>query len=625
MVWMDVPEAFEENGESKAPVLSEVKENAIKNDDGKPTHLLLEGDNYHALTCLKHTHRGLIDLIYIDPPYNTGSVEFTYKDKRILDKYPDGTDVPRNHPLRHSQWLSFMSKRLKIAHKLLKGEGTMFISINEEEYAQLKLLCDSIFQESNYLTSFTIKIRHDDRILKGDKDFHETTEQLLLYRKSNKFKTIKRLQDNTSISDYVYEIEELTEAPEEIIMGKKAVKVFRPNEYNIHKKAPSTSRLKKINIRGALKEGNSSGRFYMAYIEPLKDQLGVLYKVPAMGKDEIPHRYFLSPTSERKQNGDYFQGVPLNRPDTREVPYPNFLDFEESFNNVGYEGGVTFRNGKKPVEFLKFVLRIGSSNKQAKILDFFAGSGSTGHAVLEQNSVDGGNRQVILCTNNENNIATEVTHPRMKNVINGYHQTKSRKETLFELKLDARSVKNNTAILEAVEIFNSEKFRRRYDSIKEEVRKDRFIISGITKKHNRVKGFGNSLKHYKIDFITKTNIGATSEKERAALAYKVGYLLALVENTLEETVKSTHFQIFENKDRATGIGFINDLTGIGLLVKGLEKIKKPISLYLYGNTNISKATATFAHIPNLEIKTIPSSISELYQSIYPEVNQGKPI
>ena len=84
LTWLDVPEAFEEKSENSIPILEEVKDKAIKNDDGKPTHILIEGDNYHALTCLNYTHKGKIDVIYIDPPYNTGSDGFTYKDKRFL-------------------------------------------------------------------------------------------------------------------------------------------------------------------------------------------------------------------------------------------------------------------------------------------------------------------------------------------------------------------------------------------------------------------------------------------------------------------------------------------------------------------------------------------------------------
>jgi len=118
--------------------LTEVKEKAIKNKDGKPTHILIEGDNYHSLTCLNYTHKNKIDLIYIDPPYNTGSDGFRYKDKRVLDKYPDGSEVPKDHPLRHSYWLSFMSKRLELAKDLLSDSGLIFISIDDNELAQLK-------------------------------------------------------------------------------------------------------------------------------------------------------------------------------------------------------------------------------------------------------------------------------------------------------------------------------------------------------------------------------------------------------------------------------------------------------------------------------------------------------
>ena len=515
-----------------------------------------------------------------------------------------------------------MSKRLKIAHSLLKEEGTIFISINEEEYARLKLLCDGIFQESNYLTTFTVKIRHEDRILKGDKDYHETTEQLLLYRKSRKFKTIKRCQDNTSISDYIYEIEELTENPYTIKMGNKIVTVFKPDEYVIHKRSPSPDRLKKINIRGSIKEGNSSGRFYMAHIEPLKKQHGVLYKVPEMGGDAIPYRYFLSPTSDRKKNGDYFQGVPLNKKDVKEVPYPNFLDFEEMFNNVGYEGGVIFRNGKKPVDFLKFIIRIGSANKNALILDFFAGSGSTGHAVLEQNSIDGGKRRVILCTNNENNIAADITYTRMKNVINGYRQTKRHKETLFELRLNAQKLKNNKEILAASERFNSGKFLNRYDMIEEEVKKEKYIISGVFGKHSLVKGLGNSLKYYKVDFITKKKLHLTTEESKINIACQVGNVLAIGENTLTETERNACFQIFESNEKATVIVFRNDLSGSCLksLVKRFEDLNKPAIVYLSDKPEHSGIQPALSHFSDLRIKAMPEYLLILYQKIFDAVD-----
>ena len=188
--WIDVPEAFEKESENKIPILEEVKDKSINNNDDKPTHILIEGDNYHALKCLNYTHKNKIDIIYIDPPYNTGS-NFSYRDKRDMERYPDGTPVDKNHPLRHSYWLSFMEKRLRLAYNLLKDDGCIFVSINEDEVAQLKLLLDKIYKPENYITIFTIKVRHEDRILKGDKPIHETTEFLLFYQKSSKFTKLK--------------------------------------------------------------------------------------------------------------------------------------------------------------------------------------------------------------------------------------------------------------------------------------------------------------------------------------------------------------------------------------------------------------------------------------------------
>jgi len=153
LAWLDVPEAFDKESENKLPILKEIPEKAIFNDDGKPTHILIEGDNYHALTCLNYTHKGKIDVIYIDPPYNTGDDGFRYKDKRILEKFPDGTLVPKDHPLRHSYWLSFMQKRFELMKELLAPTGIAIIHMDENELFNLGLLlcCNKIFSEKNNL------------------------------------------------------------------------------------------------------------------------------------------------------------------------------------------------------------------------------------------------------------------------------------------------------------------------------------------------------------------------------------------------------------------------------------------------------------------------------------------
>ena len=130
LVWENKPEDVEERLRVELPVLNEVTDKALLDGgDYAPNHILIEGDNLEALTALTYTHENTIDVIYIDPPYNTGNKDFVYNDC-IIDS-EDG--------YRHSKWLSFMEKRLRIAHKLLSPRGVIFISIDDNEQANLKL------------------------------------------------------------------------------------------------------------------------------------------------------------------------------------------------------------------------------------------------------------------------------------------------------------------------------------------------------------------------------------------------------------------------------------------------------------------------------------------------------
>lgn len=147
LVWEDKPEEVEERLRTELPVLKEVNSRAIISDNADaPNHILIEGDNLEALTTLAYTHEGKIDVIYIDPPYNTGNKDFIYN-----DSYVDSEDT-----YRHSKWLSFMSRRLRIAKKLLSERGVIFISIDDNEAHNLKLLCDDkeigLFGEQNFVT-----------------------------------------------------------------------------------------------------------------------------------------------------------------------------------------------------------------------------------------------------------------------------------------------------------------------------------------------------------------------------------------------------------------------------------------------------------------------------------------
>jgi adenine specific DNA methylase Mod len=570
LIWDEekTKEQFEKESENALPVLKEVKDKEIKTDTTKPINILIEGDNYHALSVLNYTHQNKIDVIYIDPPYNTGNKDFKYN-----DNYVDKEDT-----YRHSKWLSFMSKRLKLAKDLLKIDGAIFISINEDELAQLKLLCDEIFGDSNYLTTFTIKVRHEDRILKGDKDFHEVVEYLLLYRKSNLFHPYKRKKDNTSNKDYIYEIKELIKSYDKVIMGDKTVTIFKPGQYEIIKKEASENYLKKINIRGSIKEGNSSGRFYMKYIEPiaLKNR-GCLFKVPEMGNDKFGYRYFITPKTEKNINGSYFQGVPFNREDIKDVPYPNYFDFENEFNNVGYEGGVDFRNGKKPIAFIHKILEIGNciDKKEAIILDFFAGSGSTGHAVLNFNKELGGKRIFILCTNNEANIlekelnekglseeeiqeqgiCRKVTYPRIEKAINGYK----------------------------------------------------------TSKGTEITPLGGNLKYFKTAFV-KNSISRDDLKMRITL--ECTEMLCLREGVFEEVKTASEYRIFKQNNKVMGIYYALERDGLKQLKKELDNIKGEKILYCFTIDPLGLEKDDFADWDDVSLEAIPQPILDIYKGIY---------
>ena len=584
LVWEDVPEAFEHEAENKIPILEEVKDKAIKNDDGKPPHILIEGDNYHALQCLNYTHRGKVDVIYIDPPYNTGEDNFVYRDKRILTQYPDGALVPKDHPLRHSYWLSFMCKRLQLAKKLLKDDGVIFISINEEEYAQLKILCDSIFIETNYITTFTIKVRHEDRILKADKPIHETTEFLLMYQKSPAFKIQKRTKDNSSPKDYKFKITELTDSPQIIDLGGRLVSVFRKGEYKIEEFEEDFKYLKKINIRGSIKTGNSSGRFHMAYLEDRKNEYNVLYKVPNMGDDGLGYRYFLSRKDAKQANGSYFQGSPLNRKDIKEIPYPNFYDFDFEFNNVGQEGGVPFGGGKKPIAFIQQLLKMFSDKNDYVVLDFFAGSGSTGHSILDLNKKDG-IRQFIM-----------VQSP----------------DTTYEIKDNKKVAKPGAA-----DVFLAG-FERLVDVT---YQRSKNVMQGYTNtKGEKVEGLGNSLKYYRTAFVGNHDAATATDEDKVALAHKAGCLIAIAENTLEEIEANNTYQIFQDGTRYTAVYFSGNLGDMSEFTEKLESLRDSsrlikIEAYIYCLGNVQQFENEFVSLRRITLHAIPQPIIEIYKQL----------
>lgn len=364
--------------------------------DPNSENMLIWGENLIALRSLEREFAGRIKFIYIDPPFNTG---------QDFEAYEDG--------LEHSIWLSMMENRLRLAENLLRNDGVLCVHINHHEYARLKLLLDEIMGPSNYIDTISLKVRHEDRILKGDRYTHDVIEYVLLYSKNREdFKIAKRKIDSTDFSKYCYEVKTRVNGVKQTI-GNKVVELFKSNQYEIVKSISNRNKLQKINIRGSIKEGNSSGRFYEKFLSPRikTDGYGTLYKVPGIGDDSLGFRYFMNPVSQRYHNGHYFQGVPESYRKIRELPYPNFLDITAPLNRVQVEGGVIFRNAKKTEVLLKFLIELSSPNRGDIILDYFAGSGTTGAVAHKMGMkwimVEIGKHVKTVCLR------------RMKNVLNG--------------------------------------------------------------------------------------------------------------------------------------------------------------------------------------------------------------
>ena len=379
-------------------------------------NLYIEGDNLEVLKLLRETYLGKIKMIYIDPPYNTGN-DFIYNDdfteneeeyKEKSGNYDeDGNRLFENTKSNgrfHTDWLNMIYPRLKLARDLLTDDGVIFISIDEKEQANLKKVCDEIFGMDNYLETFHLQVRYTNKSLNEKDNFQPVMEYIFIYTK-NKYNFVPNKPfKEYELDKFKWEIKELSEG-QEIILGNKKVKIFKQTEYEIiEKKEDFINGLKDTWASGSILKGNTSGKFFDTYLSKRKeiDGLNVLYKVENIGDDGLGYRYFTGPKKETSIRGQFFSGVPIEKKQElingisrKYSPIINYYDYSPDFGNIRGEGGVAFNAGKKPVKMLKELLKIINS-KEFICIDFFSGSSSTAHAVMQLNTEDGGNRKYIM-------------------------------------------------------------------------------------------------------------------------------------------------------------------------------------------------------------------------------------
>ena len=428
LVWEDKPEEIETRLVDELPVLTEVPERAIVSDaPDAPNHILIEGDNLEALTALAYTHEGKIDVIYIDPPYNTGNKDFVYND----------SFVDREDGYRHSKWLSFMNKRLQIAKSLLSSGGVIFISIDDNEQAQLKLLCDSIFGGKNFVAALPTIMN-----LKGNQDefgFAGTHEYTLVYCLSYDYCEIGQLPlEDEELDDWQIDEKGYYKKGANLKgTGINAPKEKRPNLYYpilVNKKTNAVSTITKDEFsciyNKDLKQHNEE---FLTQLRTKYENLGFCFILPITGGKGMSWRWGWQKVKTESDeiivcmNGDEFSLYKKQRPQLGEMPSkkPKSVFYKPEYSSGNGKAelisvlGESLFGYPKPLRLIMDFLTI-CSRKDSSILDFFAGSGTTLHATMQLNAEDGGHRKCILVTNNENNICENVTYERNKRVIQGY-------------------------------------------------------------------------------------------------------------------------------------------------------------------------------------------------------------
>lgn len=572
LVWEDKPEKVVQRCQQELPVLTQVESRTLASGGDAPTNFIIEGDNFHTLSVLSYTHADSVSVIYIDPPYNTGHEDFIYN-----DNYVEADDT-----FRHSKWLSFMASRLKLAKDLLTPDGMIFVSIDDNEMANLRLLMDEVFGEENFINCITVKTKSSSGASGGgeDKKLKKNIEYLFWYAKNRSEFSFNTLYVAKPLEQVIADKEDEGKSFEyrSILLdeGKKTdfsvvkdgsgedIKIFKHTGYKVAsiKQVMDTEGLSREAVYQkyfdkVFRTTNAQSSIRTRVMEATEGDSGLFtieYK-PKSGrnKGKITTNHYMG------NNADLFAWLS----DTAEKTKTKILKKEKlgtlwddlSWNGLANEGGVKFAQGKKPLAFIQRILEL-VPNSDGLVLDFFAGSGTTGHATLLLNSKDGGNRRFILGTNDEAGIANEITYPRMKNAIEGM---------------------------------------------------------------GKIAPLPANLRYFKTEFVEKQQ---TDDQTRIAVSEKSTELICLREDTFKKVFKGASYEVFENAHNYAGVLFEQD--DFDEFIEKLNDLKndKPISIYVFSLSSDTYEQSFTTITRNYQLRPVPEGIMAVYRKVFDKKNQG---
>lgn len=456
-------------------------------------NLIVKGDNLHALKALLPYYKDKVKMIYIDPPYNTGNSSWVYNDamnapemKTWLDKTVDANDLSRS-----DKWLCMMYPRLKLLQEFLREDGTIFVSIDDAEAAHLRLILDNVFGAKNFVANL---IWEKAFAPKNDaKYFSASHDHILVYAKditkvkinklgrtdeaNNRYKNLDDdprgvwISDNLTVKTYSEKYDYPIETPSGRIVNPSAGLCWRISREKL-------AELISDNRIWFGQEGGNVPRL-KRFLSEVQDGM---VPITIWGHKDAGHNQ-----EARQESNQILVGKEL---------------FETP----------------KPTRLIRRILEI-ATDKDDIVMDSFAGSGTTAHAVLAQNAIDGGNRKFILVEMEE--YAKTITTERVRRVIEGYDFTGKDKTTLLEKKLTTAqilSADKMTAIAQeaqAVIDANNEK----YDKIDKEFKDNTLKIIGLNNITERKEGLGGGFRYCELgDGIIDENGGLNADVSAEALA-----------------------------------------------------------------------------------------------------------